>query len=90
VNYSCPRCSMGQLRPARSTYAHRWGAFLLTRPNFPAWRCDCCGYTRYDVVALAEIELLTGPEDSPWEPFARRLPRDTEGPAERGPQRWSF
>lgn len=89
MNYPCPRCSMGHLLPNRSTYVNQWGGYLLTLPNFAAWRCDCCGYTRYDSAALARIELLLGPDDDTWEQPPRRTPRNAEGPAERGPRRWS-
>ncbi len=89
--YTCPSCGYGRLRSIRSVYTRRWGDAFVTVPNFPAWRCDHCGYTRYDAAALAQIELVLGPDE---DDLAEQgvLPRMSEGngPGERGPRRWSF
>jgi YgiT-type zinc finger domain-containing protein len=88
MRHRCPRCSFGRLRPARSTYVRRIGWRVITVPNFALWRCDVCGYSRYDSAALARVDLLLGPEidglDEPGEVF----PAASDGPAARGPRRW--
>ncbi len=63
----------------------------MTVPNFPAWRCDHCGYTRYDAAALARLELLLGPdEEDLTEAGSTSRVAGAPGPGERGPRRWSF
>jgi YgiT-type zinc finger domain-containing protein len=89
MNYNCPNCTFGNLKPSKITYARRVGNRVVTMPGFSAWRCDFCGYTRYDVAALAKVELLLGPDEDTWEEPFRRRPQQTEGPGERGPHRWS-
>ncbi|MBN1261399.1 MAG: YgiT-type zinc finger protein [Anaerolineae bacterium] len=85
--YFCPRCGWGRLRPTRSTYVRRLGRRLVTAPNFAVWRCDGCGYSRYDRVALANIEILLGPEPANGEePLERPTSHQLAGPADRGPQ----
>ena len=87
VNYTCPDCAMGNLKPIKITYARLWGQRLIVAPDFAAWRCDSCGFTRYDSAALAQIRLLLGPDEEELiEPYARRT--RTEGPGEIGPRRW--
>ena len=87
VNYTCPNCAMGNLKPIRITYTRRWGQQLIVAPDFAAWRCDSCGFTRYDSAALAKIRLLLGPDEEELiEPYLRRTRR--EGPGEIGPRRW--
>ena len=89
-DYPCPQCNMGHLRPTRSAYVRRMGKRLVTMPNFSLWRCDFCGYTRYDVTALARVELLLGPNTEDIdEEESLSARRQGEGPANRGPQRWS-
>ncbi len=89
MKYSCPRCNFGHLHPIKSTFIRQWGPFLLTMPNFASWRCDVCGYTRYDRTALSNVEMLLGPDEEALEqPRQVRAPK-TEGPDERGPRRWS-
>ncbi|MGC9348322.1 MAG: YgiT-type zinc finger protein [Anaerolineae bacterium] len=90
MTYSCPSCVFGTMKPTRITYLRRWGPYLVTVPNFPAWQCDSCSYTRYDVAALARLEVLLGPDDEALVDFGLSRPRSGEGPGERGPQRWSF
>lgn len=89
MNYSCPRCNVGHLRPIKSTFVRRWGDQLLTSPNFAAWRCDVCSYTRYDTAALAQVELLVGPDEESLDQPRASHARRAEGPDERGPRRWS-
>jgi YgiT-type zinc finger domain-containing protein len=87
VNYTCPECAMGNLKPIKITYTRRWGQRLIVAPDFAAWRCDSCGFTRYDSAALAKIRLLLGPDEEELiEPYPRRT--RTEGPGEIGPRRW--
>lgn len=88
--YACPSCSLGTLKSARITYLRQWGPYMVTLPNFAAWQCDFCGYTRYDGVALARIELLFGPDAESLMAGALRRSRPAEGPDERGPRRWSY
>ena len=90
MSYTCPNCNFGSLKPARITYLRRWGNHMITMPNFLAWQCDSCSYTRYDSAALAQIELIFGPDvESLMEsPFLRY--RADSGPGERGPGRWSY
>ncbi len=90
MTYTCPRCALGQLRPTRSAYVRRWGHLLIVQPNFPLWRCDSCGYSRYDRLALTRVEYLLGPEND-LELFKEsRTSRRADGPAESGPSRWSL
>jgi YgiT-type zinc finger domain-containing protein len=90
MTYACPNCGFGTLKPAKITYLRRWGDHMVTMPDFPAWRCDSCNYTRYDSAALVHVEYVFGPDlDSPIEPPYLRH-RAGEGPGERGPRRWSF
>ncbi len=90
MNYTCPNCAFGNLKPIKITYVRRWGHAVLTVPNFAAWRCDSCNYTRYDAAALAKIELILGPDDEDWlELRPRPHSSQAEGPGERGPRRWS-
>jgi len=58
-------------------------------PNFAAWRCDSCNFTRYDAAALAHIRLLLGPDDDEWAEPYHRGSKPVEGPGEIGPRRWS-
>ncbi len=82
---------LGHMRPTQSTYARRLGARLVTVPKFPLWRCDFCGYTRYDTRALAQLDVLLTPEADSWDEdeISQTRARPTEGPANRGPRRWS-
>ncbi len=88
MNYPCPRCGFGRLKPVRSTYIRGWEGMLVTKANFAVWRCDHCGYTRYDRDAIAHLDMLLGMADDGWEdeeyPVRRRR---AEGPGERGPHR---
>ncbi len=86
-NYTCPDCAMGTLKPIKITYTRRWGQQLIVVPDFAAWRCDSCSFTRYDSAALAKIRLLLGPDEEELvESYPRRT--RTEGPGEIGPRRW--
>ena len=76
--------------PAKITYVRLWGRHLVTIPNFAAWYCDSCGYTRYDSSALARVELLFGSDGDNIADSPRWQSRQAEGPGERGPRRWSF
>ena len=89
MRYTCPNCAFGNLKPIKSTYVRRWNAHMLTVPDFAAWRCDSCNYTRYDAAALAKIELILGPDDDALFASPHQYPQRTEGPGERGPRRWS-
>ena len=90
MKYHCPSCAFGNLRPAKITYARFWGQHLVTIPNFDAWHCDSCGYTRYDSVALARVELLFGLDGDTITESPQWQSRKAEGPGKRGPRRWSF
>ncbi len=89
MKYRCPNCAFGALKITRVTYARQVEAQLVTMPNFAAWRCDACGYTRYDVTALNQVDLLLGPEPDEWHEPRPLYARPVEGPGERGPRRWS-
>lgn len=89
MRHRCPRCSFGHLRPSRSTYVRRIGWRVVTVPNFALWRCDVCGFSRYDTAALAQVDLLLGPEPDELEEPGEIIPGTTDGPAGRGPRRWS-
>ncbi len=90
MSYTCPNCSFGSLKPTKITYLRRWGVHMVTLPDFPAWRCDSCSYTRYDSAALAHVEFIFGPDvESLMEGPYRRF-RAGEGPDEQGPRRWSY
>ncbi len=90
MSYTCPDCHFGNLKPTKITYARQFGPRLIVAPDFAAWRCDSCGFTRYDVAALAQIRLLLGPdEDELDEPFHRRS-HQAEGPGDIGPRRWTM
>lgn len=88
MSYSCPVCNVGNLQPVKITYARPWGAQLVVIPDFAAWRCDSCGFTRYDVAALAQVRLLLGPDEEELAELYRRRSPQTEGPGEIGPRRW--
>lgn len=90
MTYSCPSCVFGTLKPARITYVRRWGEHIVTVPNFAAWQCDSCSYTRYDSAALARVELLLGLDEGALAEVRSWRSRAREGPGERGPQRWSL
>jgi YgiT-type zinc finger domain-containing protein len=90
MKYHCPSCTFGNLLPAKITYVRLWGQHLITIPNFAAWHCDSCGYTRYDSAALARVELLFGLDSDTMTDTPQWHSRQTEGPGERGPRRWSF
>ncbi len=90
MKYSCSRCAFGELRPAKSTYVRRVGTHLLTIPDFPVWRCDCCGNTRYDSAALSMITSILGPEEDDFGDVRRSYSKSREGPDEDGPHRWSM
>ncbi len=90
MSYVCPACGYGRLQPFRSIYTRRWGETFVTVPNFPAWRCDHCGYTRYDNAALAHIELVLGPDEDELTEGGAQPRLGQGGPGERGPRRWSF
>ncbi len=78
---------MGSLKPIKITYTRHWGQHLIVVPNFAAWRCDSCGFTRYDSTALAQIRMLLGPDEEELiEPYPRRA--HPKGPGEIGPRRW--
>jgi hypothetical protein len=58
---------------------------MVNVPDFPAWKCDICGYQEYDIKAIDNLALLLGtPEDisshtpTPLKPhfglIKRRLP----------------
>lgn len=89
MRHRCPRCSFGHLIPSHSTYVRRMGWQVITVPNFALWRCDVCGFTRYDTAALAQVNLLLGPESDEWDDPGEILPSTANGPAGRGPRRWS-
>jgi len=89
MSYACPGCMVGRLKPTKVSYARRMGNHLVVVPDFDAWRCDNCAFTRYDVTALAKVELLLGRDESEWEDPHSRQHRAAEGPAEQGPRRWS-
>jgi len=89
MRHHCPRCSFGHLRSTHSTYVRRVGQRLITIPNFTLWRCDACGYVRYDVTDLARVDLLLGPEEDEWDEPGEASPQPADGPASRGPRRWS-
>jgi len=89
VNYPCPECHFGTLKSTKITYTRQWGTRLIVVPDFAAWRCDSCGFTRYDAAALAHIRLLLGPEEDEWREPYRHRSQPAEGPGEAGPRRWS-
>ncbi len=88
MSHTCPNCGMGTLKPTRSTYVRWWRNHLVTVPDFATWRCDACGYTRYDTEALTKINSLLGPDEEAWS-YGPHTKRRTKGPAEQGPRRWS-
>ena len=90
MSYQCTNCGIGTLKPTKITYLRRMGALMVTLPNFAAWRCDSCHFTRYDNAALAQVERLLGPDVESVMNTANWRFRATQGPAEHGPHRWSF
>ncbi|MDF1514324.1 MAG: YgiT-type zinc finger protein [Anaerolineae bacterium] len=90
MKYQCPRCTFGNLVPITITYVRMWGNHLVTIPNFAAWRCDSCGFTRYDSAALAQTNLLLGADGDPRMSQSRWQTQQADGPGESGPRRWSF
>jgi hypothetical protein len=90
VSYPCTNCGIGTLKPTKITYLRRMGALMVTLPNFAAWKCDACHFTRYDNAALAKVERLLGPDVESVMNIVNWRFRATKGPAEHGPHRWSF
>ena len=90
TTYTCPNCSFGTLKRTRITYLRRWGDRIVTLPNFAAWQCDSCSYTRYDNAALTRLEMIFGPDIESMEETTLWRTRPTTGPGERGPHRWSY
>jgi YgiT-type zinc finger domain-containing protein len=90
MSYPCPNCGFGTLQPITTTYLRWWGKAWVTIPNFAAWCCDSCQFTRYDSAALAQLELVLGPDLESWVGSPPWRTRATQGPDERGPQRRSY
>jgi len=90
MSYLCPHCAFGNLKPIHVTYVRRWGLRIITVPDFSAWRCDACNYTRYDAAALAQMEMILGVDEDEWFQPKRQASQTSEGPGTRGPRRWSF
>ncbi len=89
MTYICPNCGAGRLRPTQVTFLRRWGQHMVTLPRFAAWQCDACCYTRYDGAALAQIELVLGPDVEAFAAAPLWRSKAVPGPGERGPHRWS-
>lgn len=89
MTYTCPNCSFGTLKPTKITYLRRWGDHVVTLPDFAAWKCDSCNYTRYDAAALARIEQIFGPDLESMLNRPKWRCQVLKGPGERGPHRWS-
>lgn len=58
----CDQCHIGRMEAEKITYFTRQGANLITVPDFPAWKCDICGYLEYDLNALNNLVLLLQPQ----------------------------
>jgi len=60
----CDGCHIGSLQACRATYARWHGGQFVIVPGVPAWRCDFCGDTFYDIEALTRLVMLLGPESN--------------------------
>jgi hypothetical protein len=90
MSYSCTNCGVGSLKPTKITYLRKVGTLMVMLPNFAAWKCDACHFTRYDNAALARIEHILGPDIESVMATANWRFRAAKGPAEHGPHRWSY
>ena len=59
--FTCRECQSGLIGIRFVTYFTRLGDEMVMVPDFPAWVCDVCGYTIYDVKAVSLISTLLSP-----------------------------
>ncbi len=81
MEYPCPKCRAGVLRPRELTYFTAVDGQMLVVPNFPAWVCDICGYVEYDERALGWLYTLLSPpmqHRPPHRPARGARPRPEE------------
>jgi YgiT-type zinc finger domain-containing protein len=57
----CTECQAGKMHRKHVTYITYIGDELITVPDFPAWVCDICGRSDYDMQALNQLTLLLSP-----------------------------
>lgn len=56
--YPCPDCQGGVRRLRLKTYYTRVKDQLITVPNFPAWVCDVCGRSEFDLRAMSWLDTM--------------------------------
>ena len=54
----CDECRIGRLQAQRVPYLDWFGEKVLVAPNTPAWVCDVCGQTHYDLEFLHRLQDL--------------------------------
>lgn len=82
---TCNECQVGTLATSRITYMTRFGGRLLTVPNFPAWRCNVCGWVEYDASALEQLQAFLTPAMSLGHEDLRRRRVPNTRPRDRRP-----
>lgn len=61
ITMSCTECQAGKMHRKLVTYVTYIGDEMITVPDFPAWVCDICGRSDYDMQALNQLTLLLSP-----------------------------
>lgn len=62
---TCANCHVGHLKRARAVFVQGYGDTLVHAPNIPAWKCDICGETSFDLASLHCLEILIGDAGPP-------------------------
>ena len=57
----CDECQVGKMSRTYITYFTWIGDELISVPDFPAWVCDMCGRSEYDLDAVSRMSLLLNP-----------------------------
>lgn len=57
---TCPVCLVGRLKTTTATYVEVFQGTLIQAPGTAAWRCDTCGQTYFDEVAIQRLSALIG------------------------------
>ena len=63
----CEECRIGRLQPDRVSYLDWLEDVVLVAPNTPAWVCDVCGQTHYDLDFIHRLQELVEAARTPYE-----------------------